>query len=82
MTMHEPSSRVVCWESNHKPATSGKHSDVPSGRVVEVQSADGRVTKSAAPSAQDIEIVAMEMDRMGNINDTANGLLNHPVGPL
>lgn len=50
MTMHEPSSRVVRWESNHKPPTSWKHSGISPGRVIEVQCADGGVTESPRPN--------------------------------
>lgn len=82
VTMHKPSSWIVCRESDHKPPTSWKHSDVSPGRVVEVQSADGGITEPAGPSTQDIEIMPVEMNRVGNIDRASHGFLDHPVSPL
>lgn len=82
MTMHEPSSRVVRGESYHKPSTGWKHSGISPGRIVEFQSAGGGVTESAESSTEDIEVVAVKMDWVGNVDVAANGLLDDPVSPL
>ena len=82
MAMHEPCSRIVGGKSDGEPSTSWEHSSVSPGRVVEVQSAGGGISEASGPSTQNVEVVAMKMDWVGNVDGASDGFLDDPVSPL
>jgi len=56
-----PCARVVRLESKRQPAVGGKHSSVPTGRVVVVEVVNVTVLPSLLTSAKDVEVVAVQV---------------------
>ena len=80
MTMHQPSPGIISRERNHQPTTRRQKRDIPPRRIGKRERRNGAIVKSAGARAEDIEIVTVEMDRVGDVRCAA-GLLNDPIGP-
>jgi hypothetical protein len=48
VAMHEPDSRVVCWEGDEQPTQTGKDGSVATGRVGKVETCGARVKDAGA----------------------------------
>jgi len=83
VAVHEPSAWVVGREREHDPALAGQEGDVATRWVGEVEVAHvGGLVEDAGASAEDVEVVAVEVDRVRDGDFGAVGLLDDPVGPL
>jgi len=84
MAVHHPCARVVCLESKRQPAVGRKHSSVPTGGVVVVEVVDVTVLPSLLTGSEDVEVVAVQVNRVGNLDVvrvSRNGA-NDPVDPF
>jgi hypothetical protein len=56
-----PCARVIGLESKCQPAVGGKHSSVPTGRVVVVEVVDVTLLPSLLTGSKDVEVVAVQI---------------------
>lgn len=63
MAMKQPDTRVVSRESEHQETRGGKHSNISTRRVGEVQLVDTSISGSSL-LAKDVKVVTVEMDRV------------------
>lgn len=83
MTVHQPRSRIISGESKGKPASSWQDSHVSSSWILPRQ---GRwrvlAIEYALPATEDVKVVPVEMNWMGNRDTSCGWLLYDPVRPL
>ena len=81
--MHQPRPRVVRRERDRKPPAAGQEGDVAARRVLP-REACGRGLGVELPvaAAEDVEVVAVEVDWVRDRDGGAGWLLDDPVGPL
>jgi hypothetical protein len=80
--MHEPGSRIVCWESQDDPTSGWEEGNVSSWWIFEVEGSEvvDRIKDTEALS-ENPKVVAVKMDWMGNLDGRVGWLLDDPVSP-
>jgi hypothetical protein len=81
MTMHQPCSRVIGDECYDKVAIRGKHCDVSTGRICELKRRGVDIEDTTA-NPEDVEVMAMKVNRMRYGNYVADDGLDNPEGRL
>lgn len=82
MTVHQPGSRIISGVCDNEPAATLELSNIAARRIREAQLVEiSSHAELARPCAQNITVVTVEVNRMGN-RRRAGGLLDHPVRPL
>ena len=77
MAMHEPGTWVIGFESDDEVAAGRKHGDVSSGWIVPLESR--WIGEVAFPGAEEVEIVAVEVDWVGCYGEAGEGFENPEV---
>jgi hypothetical protein len=82
VAVHEPGTWVVGWVGDDKPSATWELSNVAARWVRETKLVEvGGDAERTGSGTENMAIVAVEMDRVGN-GWGAGGLLDYPVGPL
>lgn len=84
VAMKQPSSRIVRDESNSQPASCRQNVRISSSRIVEVERGNANVAEVAVATAQDPEVVAVEVHWVRQVDSDGRALdfLDDPVVPL
>jgi hypothetical protein len=82
MAMHEPGAWVVGLECKHEVAACRESSSVTTDRVVSFEARNVAAPFGVFSLVEDVEVVAVEMDRVGKRRGGSVVLLDDPVLPL
>ena len=80
-TYHHPGTRVVSLESKRQPAVGRQHGGVSAGGVVVVEGVDVALPPGLLTGTEDVEVVAVKVNRMGK-GWVGAVLLDNPILPL
>lgn len=81
MAVHQPSTRIVGGKRQDQIATGGQRGGVATGWIDKLQARDVTVPLAGA-RAQHVEVVAMKMDWVGDVDNLVRAGLDDPVVPL
>jgi hypothetical protein len=82
MTMHQPRARIIRNKRQHQISVCGKHRDIATGRVDVVQRLVVVVDEGAGAGAEDVEVVAVQVDGVRDGRGDGRDGLDYPEGPL
>lgn len=83
VAMQQPRPRVIRRERNSQPATPRQKRYIATRWILPGESRRGsRGVELPVAAAEDVEVVAVEVDGVGDGDGGVGGLLDDPVGPL